>query len=95
MCQAVEDKVDVLTGEVQSLRNIVMQVMDLTKVNNIPIALIRTICDTFQCRICHSIPLKPPAIVTRCCKVILGCEGCVNKWYSGPEALTEVSSLPI
>ena len=47
----------------------------------------------FKCRICLTVHLKPPIIITKppiiitkCCKVILGHELCVNQWYSGPEA---------
>ncbi len=33
--------------------------------------------------------MKPPVIMCKCCKVVIGCESCVNAWYTGPEALTE------
>ena len=49
--------------------------------------------DAFMCKICHNLPMKPPLIYMKCCKAILGCELCVNKWYSGDEALTKVSPL--
>ena len=28
-------------------------------------------------------------IVSKCCKTILGCESCVNRWFSGNDALTK------
>jgi len=31
-------------------------------------------------------PIKPPMIITKCCKSILGCETCCLNWYSGAEA---------
>ena len=37
----------------------------------------------------HMLPVRPPVIVTKCCKVVLGCDSCVNDWFSGPDALTK------
>ena len=39
--------------------------------------------DTLKCNICQSSPIRPPVMFTRCCKSILGCERCVDSWYSG------------
>ena len=58
---------------------------ELTENSVIPLGLMR---DTFQCKICHVVPVKPPVIVTKCCQSILGCEKCVNQWYNGKEALS-------
>ena len=33
--------------------------------------------------------MTPPVIATKCCKTLLGCEGCINGWYSGEDALTK------
>ena len=30
-----------------------------------------------------------PILLAKCCKSIIGCEECVNRWYSGPDALTK------
>ena len=49
----------------------------------------RLIRDAFQCKVCLSIPIKPPVIMSKCCKAVIGCEKCVNTWYTGPEALTK------
>ena len=27
--------------------------------------------------------------MSKCCKSVIGCERCVNAWYTGPEALTK------
>ena len=27
--------------------------------------------------------------MSKCCETIIGCERCVNGWFSGPEALTK------
>ena len=33
--------------------------------------------------------MVPPVIVPKCCKTLLGCDGCINGWFSGEEALTK------
>ncbi len=40
------------------------------------------------------VPVKPPVITTKCCKAILGCETCVNTWYSGTEASCPLCKAP-
>lgn len=49
--------------------------------------------DTMKCTICMAVPIKPPIIITKCCKNMLGCEACVNTWFSGPDALTKPCPL--
>ena len=63
--------------------------MSLTKDTHIPIGLKRLMRDAFKCNISQNIPVRPPVIITKCCKKILGCESCVNHWYSSDEALTK------
>ena len=65
-----------------------IDILHLNERSKLPIG-IRLMRDTFQCKICLGIPIKPPAIMSKCCKTIIGCERCVNEWYSGPEALTK------
>ena len=61
----------------------------LTEKAKLPIGLERVLRDVFQCKICLSVPITPPVIMSKCCKTLIGCEGCVNSWYSGPDALTK------
>ena len=82
-----EDKLDMVLDEVQGVKASLVEMMALTQDSKVPMGLKRIIRDTFKCRICHTVPIKPPVIVTKCCKNILGCESCINKWYSGSEAL--------
>ena len=76
-----------LLKEVGSIKNDLNEIVSFTKESKIPLGLKRILRDTFKCSICHSVPIKPPVIVTKCCKSILGCQDCVNEWFSGPDAL--------
>ena len=82
-----------LTDEVASIKDIITDIMSLTNDTNIPLGLRRVLRDTFKCQICHGVPVKPPVIVTKCCRNILGCQECVNTWYSGPEAMTRTCPM--
>ena len=67
--------------------------MSLTNEAAMPLGLKRVINDTFKCQICHSVPIKPPVIATKCCKNILGCQSCVNTWYSGIDSMTKTCPM--
>jgi hypothetical protein len=41
-----------------------------------------SITSTFRCKICHTTPLRPPIVVGKCCSNILGCQRCVDIWFS-------------
>ena len=55
----------------------------------IPLGLKKLLQDSLKCHICQAVPFIPPIVMAKCCKSILGCEACVNGWYSGPEALNK------
>lgn len=50
---------------------------------NLPIGLSAILQDAFKCCICHTSPLQPPPIFARCCRRIIGCQACVDRWYRG------------
>ena len=77
-----------LNDEVASIREIMMDMMSLTADTNLPIGLRRILRDTFKCQICHTVPIRPPVIVTKCCRNLLGCQTCVDNCYSGTKAMT-------
>ena len=79
----------ILLSEVGNIKDSLLDMFSLTENSHIPLGLKRVIRDTFQCTICRQVPIHPPVIVTKCCKTILGCETCVNTWYSGPEMLSK------
>ncbi|XP_065908512.1 uncharacterized protein [Dysidea avara] len=82
-----------LKDEVISVKETVSDAMSLTPESVLPLGLRRIIRDTFKCQICHTIPVQPPVIVTKCCKNILGCQVCVDTWYSGPEAMRKTCPM--
>ena len=72
-----------ILNELKNLRSSVDSVLKLTTATKIPAALHILLQDTFKCMICHESPIVPPVIMTKCCKVILGCQQCVDTWFGG------------
>lgn len=75
-------KIEKVAREVDSLKSLVTDVVTITKEMKVPLGLMNMMRSNFKCQICHCIPLCPPVIVSKCCKVILRCESCINKWQS-------------
>ena len=85
-----DDKpLQIIQQDISEIKEQITDFMSLSTDLKIPLALRRIVRDTFKCRICHRVPIKPPLIITKCCKTILGCEVCVNSWFSGTDALTK------
>ena len=59
------------------------------KSNTIPNAFREALSHAFRCKICQVTPFVPPVILARCCTNIIGCQKCVDTWYSGTNALTK------
>ena len=74
---------------VQEMKSTLNDIMAITKDSKLPLGLKKALHDSFKCTICTVIPIRPPIIVTKCCKSILGCEACVNSWFSGEDALVK------
>lgn len=52
-------------------------IMSLTKDAKIPLGLKKLLNDALKCHICTSV-MKPPLIIAKCCKTLIGCEECIN-----------------
>ena len=82
-----------LNDEVASIREIMVDMMSLTADTNLPMGLKRILRDTFKCQICHTVPIRPPVIITKCCRNLMGCQACVDTWYSGTETMTRTCPM--
>ena len=85
-----------LSKSLQSLKTEVGAIRDtmLTLTGNTTLTprLNQATWETFKCQICQS-HIKPPVIITKCCQNILGCQACVETWYSGPDSA--LSTCPV
>lgn len=77
------DQDDDLLREVLKISSKVSKILDVKTKMNWPVGLSSLLQDTFKCSICHTSPLQPPPIFARCCRSIVGCQACVDRWYRG------------
>ena len=61
----------------------VSKIMEITPNLRLPLGFISLLRDAFTCCVCKVSPIVPPAIFARCCKSILGCQRCIDRWYRG------------
>lgn len=78
-------KLSFIFSELKEIKEAMDKLVTVTPSMNIPLGLRSILYDTFKCSICQSTPMQPPIIFAKCCKTILGCEGCVDRWYQGTE----------
>ena len=84
---------DDLVVSVKGIRHDLNAVLALSKDTKLPPGLYAQLKDTFKCRICHSTPMSPPIIFSRCCRSILGCDVCVDRWYAGEDGRLKTCPL--
>ena len=65
----------------------VNKVFELTKGTPITLELHCLLSDSLKCKICHQSPMKPRIILPKCCKSIIACSACVNRYFDGDDAL--------
>ena len=75
--------------DLEQLKGKCDKIFQLTTDLKIPLGLKQLLVDSLQCRICHRSPMQPPIVMGKCCKSIIGCESCINQWYSGDDVLTK------
>ena len=82
-----------ILSEVGGIKEALGEMTILSADSSIPMGFKCILRETFKCHVCHTAPINPPVIVTKCCKMILGCESCINSWYNGEDALTKNLSV--
>jgi hypothetical protein len=70
----------------------VNKILEVSRRLNLPIGFLSLLSETFLCKICQS-NIVPPAIFGRCCKTIIGCQRCVDRWYRGESGLEKKCPL--
>ena len=66
-------------NDVGELKNAIRDMLTLNKEARIPLGVHRLLYDMLKCKICLSVPMTPPIIISRCYKTVVGCEKCVAK----------------
>ena len=88
MSTPFDNAINPIKEDIAEVRKSLDQLVKIDRKSKIPTGLKLLLVETFKCKICHQ-TMVPPVIVTKCCKALLGCDGCINGWFSGEEALTK------
>ena len=75
-------KLNEIMEDVDLIKENLEDMMHLNEKSLVPLGLKRLLRDSFQCKICMTVPIKPPVIMSKCCKAVIGCEACVNHLYT-------------
>lgn len=84
----IDSKLDMIMSDMTEIKEAFDETMMLSKDSNIPPGLRKSLRETFRCRICLQ-SITPPVVITKCCRIVIGCEKCVNSWFRGEDALTK------
>lgn len=79
------DGLDTATAMLNDLKGKLDKVFLITKTTKVPASIKQLILETLSCKICQQSPMQPPIIFALCCKVIIGCQKCVDRWYTADE----------
>ena len=78
-----------IKDEIQAIHQDMQCLFQIDKRMKIPTALYQKLAEAFKCNICHRAPIAPPVIFARCCKAIVGCQICVDTWFTGDEGISK------
>lgn len=82
----IADKLDTMDAKLS-------KILEINPNLPIPLGVSTLLLDNLRCNICQKSPITPPPIFVRCCKRILGCQNCVDQWYSGDQGLLKKCPL--
>ena len=82
-----------IVSEIRDMRKDLQSLFEISKSLKLPLGLHKQLQDAFRCSICCCSPIKPPVIFGRCCKRLLGCQNCVDRWFGGEDGVTRSCSL--
>ena len=82
-----------VASDIKEIRNDLRSLFEISKSNKLPPGLHKQLQDSFKCNICCTSPIKPPVIFSRCCKRLLGCQECADRWFGGDEGVTRSCPL--
>lgn len=70
-----------LEKDIREIKTKISSLFVIEKYLKMPTSLRLLLLENFKCCICQD-TMKPPILFSRCCKYIIGCESCIDKWYT-------------
>ena len=81
------DSIDQIANDVKTIKGDIASLFEISRMTKVPLGVKKMMIDTFRCTICQGTPMMPPVIFSKCCKNLIGCQQCVDQWYSGSEGM--------
>lgn len=85
--QDLKEGMAALISSNEEIKQNMLDVLVVSGSMKLPLSVIKLVADAFKCKICHTAPMVPPVVASKCCNTLLGCNGCINEWYKGAEGL--------
>lgn len=77
-----------MKSEVALLRADMKKLYKIDRFTQVSPALYEQLYESFKCAICRNLT-TPHVIFGRCCKSIIGCQGCIDTWYRGEDGMAK------
>lgn len=84
---SLDAKVTKMMNELKEVKSEIQKFHDLSFRHKFSASFLSELEDSFTCIICKRIPAKKPLIGCVECSSVIGCQACVNQWYSGTNGL--------
>ena len=83
----IQSQLEKLSEDVQEVKSDTKKFHDLALRHKFSLSFFLEIEEAFSCIICLIMPAKKPLLVCSECNSLIGCQKCVNEWYSSIHGL--------
>ena len=86
---SLEVKIDEINEEIKSMKKEIQKFHNLAFRHKFSASLLSELEESFSCLICKRAPARKPLLGCIECSSVIGCQTCVNEWYSGANSLNK------
>ena len=87
--RGIQTKLEKLSKGIQEVKGEIKKFHDLAFRHKFSASFLLELEEAFSCIICRRIPARKTLIVCSECNSLIGCQKCVNEWYSGLQGLQQ------
>ena len=87
--KGIQTQLEMLSEDIQEVKSEIKKFHDLAFRHKFSVSFLLELEEAFSCIICRRIPARGPLIECSECNSPIGCQICVNEWYSGIQWLQQ------
>ena len=87
--RGIQTQLEKLSEDIQKVRGEIKKFHELAFRHKFSVSFLLELEESFSCIICRRIPARKPLIACSECNSPIGCQKCVNEWYSGIQGLQQ------